>query len=57
MTEHTPDSAAIFACALSIWESFKKRELSDEGLNLSESYNGMDQFMREAMRVANHFET
>lgn len=55
-TADAPDPAAIFACALSIWEAFNKLELADKQLNLSECYNGMDQFMREAMRVANQFE-
>lgn len=52
-----PDPAAIFASALSLWEVCQKHAASDAKLNLSESYNGMDQFMRELMRVANQFET
>ena len=56
-TTYTPDPAAIFACALSLWEACKKHEVTDEHLNLSERYNGMDEFMREVMRVANQFET
>jgi len=50
-----PDPAAVFACALSLWQASQKRA-GDEKLNLSESYNGMDQFMREIMRIANQFE-
>lgn len=50
-----PDSAAVFACALSLWEAGQKRA-SHDNLDISECYNGMDQFMREVMRVANQFE-
>jgi hypothetical protein len=50
------DSAALFACALSLWQAFQKRAVEDLQLNLSEAYNGMDQFMREVMRVASLFE-
>ncbi|MDD5261841.1 MAG: hypothetical protein PHD76_08335 [Methylacidiphilales bacterium] len=52
-----PDPAAIFASALSLWLSCQKQAASDSKLNLSECYNGVDQFMRELMRVANQFET
>jgi len=51
-----PDSAAIFAAALSLWLECKKRTSRKGALNLSECYNGMDQFMREVMRIANYFE-
>jgi hypothetical protein len=50
-----PDSAAVFACALSLWQAGQKRANQDH-LDISECYNGMDQFMREVMRVANQFE-
>ena len=49
------DSAAVFACAASLWEVAHKRAAS-ERLNLSELYNGMDQFMREVMRIGSLFE-
>jgi|CZKV01.1.fsa_nt_gi hypothetical protein len=52
-----PDPAAVFASALSLWQICQKHAASDAKLNLSECYNGMDQFMRELMRVANQFET
>jgi hypothetical protein len=52
-----PDSAAVFASALSLWQVCQKHAADDTKLNLSECYNGMDQFMREVMRVANQFET
>lgn len=51
-----PDSAAIFAIALSLWQALHKRASTDPQLNLSECYHGMDQLMREVMRIANHFE-
>ncbi len=51
-----PDPAAVFACALSLREACLKSAEANPQLNLSESYNGMDEFMREMMRVANLFE-
>ncbi len=50
------DPAAVFACALSLREACLKRAKTNPQLNLSENYNGMDQFLRELMRVANLFE-
>ena len=50
------DPAAIFACALSLREACLKGAESNKQLNLSDSYNGMDEFLREMMRVANLFE-
>src|SRR4051794_8828878 len=52
-----PDSAAVFACALSLWEACAKSAEQDRGLNLSECYNGMDQLMREVLRIGNEFES
>lgn len=52
----TPDPAAIFAAALSLWEAWTKAESMGEELSLSDSYNGMDEFMRQVMRVADLFE-
>ena len=51
------DPAAVFACALSLRDACRKYATTEPRLNLSESYNGMDEFMRELMRVANLFET
>jgi hypothetical protein len=48
------DPAAVFGAALSLWHACQR--MSGEGLNLSECFNGMDQFMREVMRVATTFE-
>jgi hypothetical protein len=50
-----PDSAAVFAMALSLWEVCEK-ERRETNFNISECYNGVDQFMREVMRIANQFE-
>jgi hypothetical protein len=55
MTEsqaEAPDPAAVFACAVSLWEACHKQK----AVNLSDMYNGIDQLMREVMRVANLFE-
>jgi hypothetical protein len=51
-----PDPAAVFASALSLWLEYKKRDLEGK-LNLSECFNGMDEFMRKLMRVASQFES
>lgn len=51
-----PDPAAIFASALSLWQTCKQQTTGKDSMNLSECYNGMDQFMREVMRVADYFE-
>lgn len=50
------DPAAQFASALSLWQTWKQEALATN-LDLSECYNGIDQFMREVVRVANRFET
>lgn len=50
------DPAAVFACAVSLWEACHARAAAQR-LNLSEAYNGIDELMREIMRVANDFET
>lgn len=50
------DPAAVFACALSLREACLKRAETHRELNLSDSYNGMDEFMREMMRVGSLFE-
>lgn len=50
------DPAAVFACALSLREACLKSAKANPRLNLSESYNGMDEFLREMMRVSNLFE-
>ncbi len=50
------DTAGVFAAATSIWSACEKRAKADPALNLSEAYNGMDQLMREVMRVGEMFE-
>ena len=50
-----PDSAAVFACALSLWRASQAWAVQRK-LSLSECYKGMDQFMREVMHIANQFE-
>jgi hypothetical protein len=52
-----PDPAAVFGAALSLWQQCHKHAAEDSDMNLSESYHGFDQFMREVMRVATQFET
>jgi hypothetical protein len=46
-----PDSAAVFSIALSLWE-ICERQSRETGFNISECYKGVDQFMREVMRIA-----
>lgn len=50
------DPAAVFACALSLWRECMRRSQSGRKVNLSECYNGGDEFMRVIMRVGNRFE-
>lgn len=50
-----PDTAAVFSIALSLWKICEKSS-GEAGIDISECYNGWDQLMREAMRVANQFE-
>ncbi|HWD18715.1 MAG TPA: hypothetical protein VHB20_05505 [Verrucomicrobiae bacterium] len=52
----SPDPAAIFAAAFSLWTASWERA-SRERADLSRSYHGVDQFMREIMRIATQFET
>jgi len=51
-----PDPAAVFGCALSLWHECKKLNTGAERLNLSECYNGWDEFMRVIMQAATRFE-
>ncbi len=51
-----PDPAAVFAIAHSLWQAGQKQAVREPSINLSEAYQGMDQFMRELMRVAGLFE-
>ena len=47
------DPAAVFAATLSVWEECNRQPT----LDISEHFNGVDQFMREAMRTASLFES
>jgi hypothetical protein len=51
-----PDPAAVFGAALSLWQSVWKHAETPPRLNLSECYNGGDEFMRIVMRIATAFE-
>ncbi len=55
LDSYEPDPAAVFACAISLWEATHKRA-EGEKLNLSDLYNGVDQLMREVMRIGTLFE-
>ena len=50
-----PDPAAVFACALSLWQSCQERT-RDEALNLSECFNGIDELMRQVMAIGSKLE-
>ncbi len=50
------DPAAVFACAISLWVTCKTWADDDPKLNLSDAYSGMDQLMREIMRISEMFE-
>lgn len=51
------DPAAVFAIALSLWESCRTKTEPDSSVDLSEAYHGMDQFMRVIMEIGNRFES
>jgi hypothetical protein len=51
-----PDPAAVFGCALSLWHECKKLSTAEGRFNLSECYNGGDEFMRVIMRAGICFE-
>jgi hypothetical protein len=50
------DPAAIFGCALSLWSKCMELADTNDQLDLSECYNGLDQLMREVMRIGEQFE-
>ncbi len=52
----TTDPAPVFACAKSLWDRCDEFRKTDRHLNLSECYNGIDEFMRVVMRVGTQFE-
>lgn len=50
------DPAAVFGAALSLWNAWRRIDGRPDGINLSQTYEGMDSFMRIVMNVANLFE-
>ncbi len=52
----TPDLAPVFGAAVSLWHAVWKQAAIASRLNLSECYNGGDEFMRIVMRIATGFE-
>lgn len=50
------DPAAVFAAALSLWQACHGAAQKDSALNLGEVFSGIDQLMREVMRIADLFE-
>jgi hypothetical protein len=55
-TADLPDPAAVFACSLSLWKACHDHAAKEKDFNLSECFNGVDQFMREVMSIGNRFE-
>lgn len=51
-----PDPAAVFAAAWSLHEACVVRAKSDPSINLSASYKGGDEFLRQVMRIGDLFE-
>ncbi len=52
----TPDPAAHFAIAQSLWRECLRQAADDPTLNLSQAYHGIDSLMREVMWIAHMFE-
>ncbi len=52
----SPDPAAVFAIATSLWHECHKHAAINRSLNLSDAHSGMDGLMREVMRIATLFE-
>src|SRR5690349_17576899 len=51
------DSVAMFAAALSLWNELDDAGKKNPQFNLSHAYSGVDEAMRQVMRVATLFET
>jgi len=51
-----PDPAAVFAAAWSLHEACVVRAKSDPSIDLSDSYKGGDEFLRQVMRIGDLFE-
>ena len=52
-----PDPAAVFAAADSLWREYHRQVQSQPSVSLSHCHQGVDDLMREVMRVATAFET
>lgn len=52
-----PDPAAVFACAMSLHDACMACAKAESSLNLSEAYQGGDEFLRQMMRAGSLFET
>lgn len=50
------DPAAVFAVALSLWKAVHEHGARNPDFNISEAYNGGDEFMRVVMRIGHKFE-
>lgn len=50
------DPAAVFAVALSVWEAVHEHRSRYPEFNISDAYNGGDEFMRVVMRIGHQFE-
>jgi hypothetical protein len=50
------DPAAVFATALSLWKAVHEHRSRNPDFNISEAYNGGDEFMRVVMRIGQKFE-
>jgi hypothetical protein len=51
------DPAAVLGIAMSLWEACQKAGCSAARIDLSDAYGGMDQLMREVMRIGEIFES
>jgi hypothetical protein len=50
------DPAAVFACALSLWQACHEHAAREKEFNPSDCFNGIDQLMREVMGIGKRFE-
>jgi hypothetical protein len=55
--DESSDPAAVFACAMSLHDACVEYAGTHPSVNISASYNGRDEFLRQMMRVGNLFET
>ena len=55
--DESSDPAAVFACAMSLHDACVEYAGTHPSVNISASYTGRDEFLRQIMRVGNLFET